>query len=58
MVQVKDLTGLAVKDLWNEVKDEEGWWGDVKEASLQLVKRPLEGSMEGKILEQLRVGRY
>jgi hypothetical protein len=31
MVQVKDLTEVRVRDLWREVKDEEDWWGDLKE---------------------------
>ena len=29
MVQVKDPTGITVGELWSEVKDEEGWWGDL-----------------------------
>ena len=59
MVQVKDLTELKLEDLWREVKwDEEDWWGDVKEETLRLVKRLLEGVMEGELLEQLRAGRY
>ena len=27
MVQVKDLTELSLRDLWEEVKDEDDWWG-------------------------------
>ena len=34
MVMVKDLTQLTVKDLWREVKDEEDWWGDLKDDTL------------------------
>lgn len=58
MVLVKDLTELTVKDLWREVKDEDGWWGDFKEEVLRVVKRLLEGAMEEEMMEQLRAGRY
>jgi hypothetical protein len=27
MVQAKDLTELRLKDFWDEVKDEDKWWG-------------------------------
>ncbi len=30
MVQGKDLTELTLRELWNEVKDEEEWWGEVE----------------------------
>ena len=58
MVQVKDLTELTLKDLWREVKEEDGWWGDLKVQALGVVKRLLEGAMEEEIMEQLRVDRY
>ncbi len=58
MVQVKDLTELTVRELWNEVKDEEEWWGEVKEQTLRGVRRMLEGAMEGELVEQLGAGRY
>ena len=59
MVQVRDLTELKVGDLWREVKgDEEEWWGDVKQQTMQMVKRLLESAMEEELLECLRVGRY
>jgi putative transposase len=59
MVQVKGLTELTLKDLWKEVKEEEGdWWGDFKGQTLRVVKRLLEGAMREEILEQLRVERY
>jgi len=59
MVEVRDLTKLRVRDLWQEVKDEESdWWGDFKAQTLRVVKRLLEGAMEEEILEQLRVDRY
>ena len=58
MVEVKDLTELSLRDLWSEVKDEEDWWGEVKEQTLRGVKRVLEGAMEGELLEQLMAGRY
>ncbi len=31
MVQVRDLTELTVGDLWSQVKDEDEWWGEIKE---------------------------
>lgn len=59
MVQVKDLTELTVEDLWREVKcDEEDWWGDIKQETLRVVKKILEGAMEGELVEQLCAGRY
>lgn len=58
MVQVKDLTGLTVRDLWREVKDEDGWWGDVKEETLRLLKVFTESAMERELLERLHAGRY
>ena len=58
MVQVKDLTELSLRDMWEEVKDEDDWWGDVKQQTLRAVKRLLEGAMEGELMEQLHAGRY
>jgi len=58
MVQVKDLTELSLRDLWQEVKEEEDWWGDLKQETLRVVQRLLEGAMEGELLERLRAGRY
>jgi transposase-like protein len=58
MAQVRDLTQLTVKDLWREVKDEEEWWGELKQETLRVVQRLLEGAMEGELLAQLRAGRY
>jgi putative transposase len=58
MVMVKDLTQLTVKDLWQEVKDEEDWWGDLKADTLRLVKRLLESTMDEEIMAQLQVARY
>lgn len=59
MVQVRDLTELKVGDLWREVKgDEEEWWGDVKQQTMEMVKRLLESAMEEELVECLRVGRY
>ena len=58
MVQVKDLTELRIEDLWREVKDEEDWWGDLKEHTLRVVKRLLESAMEEELLECLCAGRY
>ena len=58
MVEVKDLTKVTLQDLWKEVKDEEGWWGNFKENSLGIVGRLLEESMEVEMLEQLRAAHY
>ncbi len=38
MVQIRDLTELTAKDLWQEVKGEEkDWWGELKEETARLV---------------------
>ena len=58
MAQVRDLTEVTLRERWREVKDEEDWWGEVKEETLRVVKRLVEGAMEGELLEQLRAGRY
>jgi putative transposase len=58
MVKVKDLTQLTVKDLWQEVKSEDEWWGELKAPTLRLAKRLLESSMDEEILEHVRVERY
>lgn len=58
MVQVKDLTQLTLKDLWQGFKTEDDWWGDVKDEVILVVKRLVEGAMEEEIIEQLRVARY
>jgi putative transposase len=58
MVQVKDLTELTLRDLWQEVKGEDDWWGDLKGQTMRLVKRLLESAMEEEILEHVRVMRY
>ena len=58
MVMVKDLTQLTLKDLWKEVKDEEDWWGDLKQETVRMMKRFLESAMEEEILEQLQASRY
>lgn len=58
MAQVKDLTELTLRERWQEVKEEEDWWGDLKQETLGVIQRLLEGAMEGELLEQLRAGRY
>lgn len=58
MAQVKDLTQLTLRDLWREVKDEEDWWGDLKQETLRVVKGLLEGALEVELVEHLRAGRY
>jgi len=58
MVEVKDLTEVTVEELWSEVKDEDEWWGEIKELSVRGVKRLLESAMEEELIEQLRAGKY
>jgi len=58
MHQVKDLTELTVKDLWQEVKDEEGWWKEINERVQGMVKLFLERSLEEELLEFLQASRY
>lgn len=58
MVMVKDLTQLTLKDLWREVKDEEDWWGEISERTLNMVKLILESSLEEEMLEELQASRY
>jgi len=58
MYQVKDLTQLTVKDLWREVKSEEGWWGEISERVLGMVKLILERSLEEELLGFLQASRY
>jgi hypothetical protein len=58
VVQVKDLTELNLENLWREVKDEEGWWGDFEQETLRVAKRLLESVMVEELIEQLRAGRY
>jgi len=50
MVQVKDLTELTLRDLWQEVKGGDDWWGDLKGQTKRLVKRLLESSMGALLL--------
>ena len=58
MVKVRDLTELKVTDLWQEVKSEEEWWGDINKRILGMVKMVLESSMESELLEQLQASPY
>jgi transposase-like protein len=58
MYQVKDLTQLTVKDLWKEVKDEEGWWGEINQRVMGMVKLVLERSLEEELIEFLQASRY
>jgi putative transposase len=58
MYQVKDLTQLKLTDLWQEVKTEEEWWGDINERILGMVRMILESSLESELLEQLQASPY
>ena len=46
MVQVKALTDRSVAERFREVKDEEGFWGDVAVETRQLVKRIVESALD------------
>jgi putative transposase len=58
MVQVRSLTELRLKDLWREVKDEDQWWGDLKQEMVRGLKALIETHMEAEIGEQLRAWKY
>jgi hypothetical protein len=58
MVMVKDLTELTLKDLWREVKDEEDWWGEISERTLDMMELILESSLEEELLEEIQASRY
>jgi putative transposase len=58
MVQARGLTELRLEDLWQEVKDEEQWWGDLKQEVLRAVKGLLETHMDMEIGERLGAWRY
>jgi putative transposase len=58
MVKVRDLTELKLTDLWQEVKSEEEWWGDINERVMGMVRTILESSLEGELLEQLQASPY
>ena len=59
MVQVRDLTELTLKDLWQQVKwQTEDWWEEIEASQLRVVKAILEGSLEEEMVAQLQAGRY
>ncbi len=58
MVMVKDLTEITLRDLWKEVKDEDDWWGDINERTLNMLKLIFESSLEAELLEMLQANRY
>ncbi len=58
MVQVRDLTELTLFDRWLEVKEEDEWWGEIKDLTMRGVKRLLESAMEQELLEELHAGKY
>jgi len=58
MVQVKDLTQLTIKDLWHEVKDEEDFWGELKQTTTRGLKVLLETVMDEELVLQLQAIRY
>jgi transposase-like protein len=58
MVQVKDLTETTLRDLWQEVKEPDGWWDEVDRHVLSGVKQLLESAMNQELLDQLRAGWY
>ena len=58
MVRIKDLTERTLVDRWSEVKDEDEWWGEVKDTTGSAVKRLLEDSMEEELLRELGASKY
>lgn len=58
MVQVRDLTQLTLKDLWQEVKDEEDFWRDLSKQTVRGIKAILETAMDEELLEQLKASKY
>ena len=58
MVPVKDLTQLALRDLWREVEDEDEGWGETNQQTLNMVKLILEGSLEEELLGELQPARH
>lgn len=57
MVQVKDLTQHTINDLWKEIKNEDDWWGDLKQEVLRVVKKLMETVMDEELIEQLLAGK-
>jgi putative transposase len=58
VARLKELTELTLKDLWQGVKDEDDWWGEINERSLNMVKLILESSLDEELLEELKASRY
>jgi len=58
MVQVKALTDRSVAERFCEVKDEEGFWGDISAETRQLAKRILESTLDDELEARLQAGRY
>jgi len=58
MVQVKALTDRSVAERFREVKDEEGFWGDIAAETRQLAKRIVESALDEELEARLRAGRY
>lgn len=60
MARVAPLTDTKLPDLWKEVKepDSEEFWGDLREASIKMVKELLERSLEEEMVCRLQAPRY
>jgi putative transposase len=58
MATALGLTRRTIAERFREVKDEEGFWGDVQEETKALVKRLLESSLEEDLIAQLGAHRY
>jgi len=52
------LSSTKLAELWQEVKDEENIWGDLKRAHLQFLKKLLEESMQVEVNEYLGAGKH
>jgi len=60
MARVAPLTDIKLSDLWKEVKEPDSaeFWGDLREASIKMVKELLERSLEDEMVYRLQAPRY
>jgi putative transposase len=58
MAGVKALTDRTIAERFQEIKDEESLWGDIREQSAVLAKRLLESALEEELSMRLLAGRY
>jgi putative transposase len=60
MARVAPLTDIKLSDLWKEVKEPDSaeFWGDLREASIKMVRELLERSLEDEMVYRLQAPRY